>query len=96
MPVYPRAVFFVISFLFGLSSVFGQEAKRALNSSDIDGWVNFSATTMSPSGKWIAYCAFPQHGDGEIVMQHLSTAREIRVPAGAIPPLPFPRVTHPD
>ena len=96
MPVYPRAVFLVISFLFGLSSVFGQEAKRALNSSDIDGWVNFSATTMSPSGKWIAYGAFPQHGDGEIVMQHLSTAREIRVPAGAIPPLPFPRVTHPD
>ena len=62
MPVYPRAVFLVISFLFGLSSVFGQEAKRALNSSDIDGWVNFSATTMSPSGKWIAYGAFPQHG----------------------------------
>ncbi len=96
MSAYPRAVFFVICFVFGLGSVSGQTVKRALNSSDIDSWVNYSATTLSPSGKWLAYGAFPQHGDGEIVMQHLPTAREIRVPAGAIPPLPFPRVTHPD
>lgn len=29
-------------------------------------------------------------------MRHLLTDREIRVSAGAIPPLPFPRSTHPD
>jgi len=96
MSVFFRAVLFVIFFGIGLCSVFSQEAKRALNSSDIDGWVNFSATTMSPSGKWLAYGAFPQHGDGEIIVRHLPTAREIPVPAGAIPPLPFPRLTHPD
>jgi len=96
MSAFPRTVLFIIFFGFGLSSVFSQEAKRAFNSSDIDGWVNFSATTMSPSGKWLAYGAFPQHGDGEIIVRHLPTARELRVPAGAIPPLPFPRLTHPD
>ena len=96
MPAFTRAVLFVNLFVFGLGSVFGQTAKRPLNSGDIDSWVNFSGTTLSPSGKWLAYGAFPQHGDGEIVMRHLPTSREIRVNAGAIPPLPFPRLAHPD
>lgn len=96
MSALPRAVLFVLFIALGLGSAGGQMDKRPLNSGDIDSWVNFTEKTLSPSGKWIAYGAFPQHGDGEIVIENLPSAREIRVPAGAIPPLPFPRLTHPD
>lgn len=87
---------FILTFLVGLGSLSGQTTKRSLNSADIDGWRDFDSTILSPDGDWLAYGDFPQHGNGEIVMRHLETDREIRVPAGAIPPLPFPRPTHPD
>lgn len=64
--------------------------KRALSHSDYDGWRAVSAPTLSRDGRWMAYSYMPQDGDGDLVIRDLRTGKEMRHPAGALPPPPIP------
>ena len=64
--------------------------KRPLNHSDYDHWRHIQNQQLSADGHYLAYAVFPQQGDGEIVVRDLKTGKEIRQPAGELPPPPRP------
>ena len=63
-------------------------AKRPLAHSDFDSWRAISAPTVARDGRWLAYAYMPQQGDGDLLLRELATARELRLPLGALPPAP--------
>jgi dipeptidyl aminopeptidase/acylaminoacyl peptidase len=65
-----------------------QQAKRPLSHKDYDSWRTISSQVLSRDGKWLAYAYMPQEEDGELVIRNLSTGKEYRQPAGALPPAP--------
>ncbi|MBP6821597.1 MAG: hypothetical protein KA368_08640, partial [Acidobacteria bacterium] len=65
-------------------------AKRALTHQDYDGWRSIQGQTLSRDGKFLAYAAIPQDGDGEIIVRNLATGAEFRSPRGWRPPTPPP------
>jgi dipeptidyl aminopeptidase/acylaminoacyl peptidase len=64
--------------------------KRALTHQDYDGWRSIQGQTLSRDGKFLAYAAVPQDGDGEIIVRNLATGAEFRSPRGWRPPTPPP------
>ncbi|SPE38049.1 Peptidase S9, prolyl oligopeptidase active site domain protein [Candidatus Sulfopaludibacter sp. SbA3] len=72
----------VVSLL--VCSAFAQ-GKRPLNHQDYDSWRAIAGQRLSPDGKFLAYAAFPQEGDGELILRNLVTGKETRYPAGARP-----------
>ena len=82
-------MFLRIASFCGLASLlavalFGQ-AKRPINHHDYDAWRTIAGQRLSPDGKWLAYAAFPEEGDGEVIVRSLVTGKETRYPAGARP-----------
>ena len=57
-------------------------AKRALTHQDYDAWRSIQGQTLSRDGKFLAYAAVPQDGDGEIVVRNLTTGTEFRAGRG--------------
>ena len=64
--------------------------KRPINHRDYDRWRTISSQILSADGKFLAYSQFPEEGDGEVIVQNLSTGKETRETAGALPPAPDP------
>ncbi len=65
-------------------------AKRALTHQDYDSWRSIQGTQLSRDGKYLAYAALPQDGDGEMIVRNLATGVEWRQPRGWRPPTPPP------
>ncbi|MDQ3013375.1 MAG: prolyl oligopeptidase family serine peptidase, partial [Acidobacteriota bacterium] len=65
-------------------------AKRALTHQDYDSWRSIQGQTLSRDGKFVAYAAVPQDGDGEIIVRNLASGTEWRAPRGWRPPAPPP------
>ena len=65
-------------------------AKRPLTHQDYDAWRSIQGTTLSRDGKFLAYAALPQDGDGEIIVRNLASGTEWRHPRGWRPPTPPP------
>ncbi len=65
-------------------------AKRALTHQDYDAWRGIQAQTLSRDGKFLAYAAVPQDGDGEIIVRNLASGAEFRHGRGWRPPTPLP------
>ncbi len=65
-------------------------AKRALTHQDYDGWRSIQGQTLSRDGKFLAYAAVPQDGDGELIVRNLTNGAEFRSPRGWRPPTPPP------
>ncbi|MFN0112605.1 MAG: alpha/beta hydrolase family protein [Blastocatellia bacterium] len=65
-------------------------AKRALTHADYDGWRGIQGQTLSRDGKFLAYAAVPQDGDGEIIVRNLTSGAEFRHGRGWRPPTPPP------
>ena len=65
-------------------------AKRALTHQDYDSWRSIQGQQLSPDGKFLAYAALPQDGDGEIIVRNLATGAEWRQARGWRPPTPPP------
>jgi len=61
------------------------QTKRPLNHKDYDPWRSIIGQKLSNDGKFLAYGAFPQEGDGEVIIRNLVTGKEQREPAGARP-----------
>jgi dipeptidyl aminopeptidase/acylaminoacyl peptidase len=61
------------------------QTKRPLNHKDYDPWRSIVDQKLSNDGKFLAYGAFPQDGDGEVIIRNLVTGKEQREPAGARP-----------
>jgi dipeptidyl aminopeptidase/acylaminoacyl peptidase len=70
-------------------------AKRPLTHQDYDSWRSIQSPQLSPDGKFLAYAALPQDGDGEVVVRNLATGAEWRQPRGWRPPAPPPDITDP-
>ncbi len=70
-------------------------AKRALTHQDYDSWRSIQGTQLSRDGKYLAYAAIPQDGDGEMIVRNLATGAEWRHPRGWRPPTPPPDVADP-
>src|SRR3954471_3029200 len=68
-----------------LVSVAFAQTKRPLNHNDYDSWRSIVGQKLSNDGKYLAYGAFPQDGDGEVIIRNLVTGKEQREPAGARP-----------
>ena len=61
-------------------------SKRALTHADYDSFRSISAQRISPNGRYVAYGAFPQEGDGDVIVYDVGAAADIvREPAGARP-----------
>jgi dipeptidyl aminopeptidase/acylaminoacyl peptidase len=65
-------------------------AKRALTHQDYDAWRGIQGQSLSRDGKFLAYAAVPQDGDGEIIVRNLSSGAEFRHGKGWRPPTPPP------
>ncbi len=65
-------------------------AKRALTHQDYDAWRSIQGQALSRDGKFLAYAAMPQDGDGEIIVRNLTTGVEYRHGRGWRPPVPPP------
>ncbi len=65
-------------------------AKRALTHQDYDAWRGIQGQTLSRDGKFLAYAAVPQDGDGEIIVRNLANGAEFRHGKGWRPPTPPP------
>lgn len=65
-------------------------AKRALTHQDYDAWRAIQGQTLSRDGKFLAYAAVPQDGDGEIIVRNLASGAEFRHGRGWRPPTPLP------
>ncbi len=64
-------------------------APRPLTHEDFDAWRSFFTPTLSRDGRWLAYSAMPQDGDGDLVIREIATGTERRVPVGMLlPPAP--------
>ena len=72
---------------FGQGSASG---KRPLSHKDYDSWRTISGSSLSRNGKFLAYSFMPQEGDGDVIVRDLTTGKETRIPAGAVPPAPPP------
>lgn len=70
-------------------------AKRALTHQDYDSWRSIQSPQLSRDGKFLAYAAIPQDGDGEIIVRNLTTGAEWRHPRGWRPPTPPPDTADP-
>jgi dipeptidyl aminopeptidase/acylaminoacyl peptidase len=62
--------------------------KRPLNHQDYDSWRTISSQQLSRDGKWLGYAYMPQDGDGDFIVRNLSSGKEYKFPAGALPPPP--------
>lgn len=69
--------------------------KRALRHNDYDSWRHIQNQQLSSGGRYLAYALFPQQGDGEVIVRDLVTSKEIKEPAGALPPPPPPDFANP-
>ena len=74
-------------FVFIVALVSAQPAApRPLTHEDFDAWRGFYTPTLSRDGRWLAYSAMPQDGDGDLVIRELATGTERRVPVGMLLP----------
>jgi dipeptidyl aminopeptidase/acylaminoacyl peptidase len=69
--------------------------KRALTHQDYDNWRSIQGQQLSRDGRFAAYAAIPQDGDGEIIARNLATNTEWRAGRGWRPPLPPPDLSDP-
>ena len=60
-------------------------AVAPLTINDFDSWRSIASQSISADGHWLAYSVFPEVGNGEVVVVNLTTMKETRVPAGALP-----------
>ncbi|MDX2032075.1 MAG: prolyl oligopeptidase family serine peptidase [Blastocatellia bacterium] len=70
-------------------------AKRPVTHQDYDKWRSIQGQAISRDGKFIAYAAMPQDGDGEIIVRNVATGSEWRSPRGWRPPAPPPDASAP-
>jgi hypothetical protein len=59
-------------------------AKRPLAQADYDQWRTATGVTLSRDGRWLAYTATPQVGDGDLIVRSTRGAQEVRVPRGFV------------
>lgn len=69
--------------------------KRALTHQDYDSWRSIQGQQISRDGRFAAYAAIPQDGDGEIIARNLATNAEWRAGRGWRPPQPPPDLSDP-
>jgi dipeptidyl aminopeptidase/acylaminoacyl peptidase len=65
-------------------------AKRAVTHQDYDNWRSIQGQAISRDGRFAAYAAIPQDGDGEIIVRNIATGAEWKVGRGWRPPTPPP------
>ncbi|HZF67094.1 MAG TPA: prolyl oligopeptidase family serine peptidase [Gemmatirosa sp.] len=58
--------------------------KRPLAQADYDQWRTATGVTLSRDGRWLAYTATPQVGDGDLIVRSTRGAQEVRVPRGFV------------
>ncbi|HEV3437971.1 MAG TPA: hypothetical protein VG122_11455, partial [Gemmata sp.] len=63
-------------------SLSAQPAKKVLAFSDSDVWRTASTPVLSPDGTYAAYAVWPGEGDGESVVRHIATGKELKFPRG--------------
>lgn len=64
------------------------QVPRPIELADILAWKSIRSATLSDDGQWFAYRLAPPEGESEIVARHTTESRELRFPAGEIPPPP--------
>jgi dipeptidyl aminopeptidase/acylaminoacyl peptidase len=80
-----KQVFVLLALAFLISAVAVAQQKRPLTRDDFDSWRSIQGQTISRDGKFIAYAAVAQDGDGEIIARNLATGKEWRAVRGAQP-----------
>lgn len=72
---------FVVFFLLGVQLSTGQ-VKKQLSHDDYAGWNTLTNVEISPDGKWVVYQAYPQQGDGNLIIRNLETGTQHTIPRG--------------
>ncbi|MEO6233561.1 MAG: prolyl oligopeptidase family serine peptidase [Ferruginibacter sp.] len=68
-------------FLFMFSVAFSQ-SKKPLNHGVYDGWKSIGQRIISNDGNYIVYAVNPQEGDGELVVQNVTSSYKKVIPRG--------------
>src|SRR6478609_1864697 len=63
-------------------------AKRPFAHTDFEAWRGITGQALSRDGRFLAYAYMPLEGDGEAIVREIATGRELRAPAGELPPVP--------
>jgi dipeptidyl aminopeptidase/acylaminoacyl peptidase len=63
-----------------------ETAKRPFSHDDFEAFRAITGQVLSRDGRYLAYAYMPLEGDGDVIIRELAGNREIRVPAGALPP----------
>ncbi|MCX6951700.1 MAG: prolyl oligopeptidase family serine peptidase [Verrucomicrobia bacterium] len=80
---------FAACFLFVSGLLSAQPAApRPIAPEDFDAWRSFFTPTLSRDGRWLAYSAMPQDGDGDVIVRELATGNERRLAVGMLLPPP--------
>jgi hypothetical protein len=80
----------ILPIVFALGIILNPaQAKRPLTHQDYDSWRSIAEQQLSRDGRWLAYSYMPQDGDGDLVVRNLTTGKEYRESAGALPPPPI-------
>jgi dipeptidyl aminopeptidase/acylaminoacyl peptidase len=85
----------MLALFLGIALLAAAQTKRPLEHRDYDGWRTISTQALSRDGRFLAYGVFPEEGDGEFVVKNLTTGKEVRENAGAVPSAPDPSNLEP-
>jgi dipeptidyl aminopeptidase/acylaminoacyl peptidase len=80
-----KQVILLLTFAFVVSAAALAQQKRPLTRDDFDIWRSIQGQIISRDGKFIAYAAVAQEGDGEVIARNLATGKEWRAPRGMQP-----------
>jgi dienelactone hydrolase len=58
------------------------QEKKNLSHDDYAIWNTLSGQQLSPDGQWLVYEVNPQDGDGELIIRHMNSGEETRIPRG--------------
>jgi dipeptidyl aminopeptidase/acylaminoacyl peptidase len=75
----------VVTPFFGPHVFTASWAKPPIAIEDVASWKNITTPVLSSDGQWLAYRLAPQEGDGEAVVRHTRSDKELRFAIGEQP-----------
>ena len=78
-------VFLVITVLLGVGSIDSQAQKRAMTLTDVMQFKSLSNQQISNDGKWVAAQAWPDRGDGYVIIKEARGRKEYTIELGRNP-----------
>jgi len=79
-----RFVLFLHIFIFQafIALAAGPSEKKPLTHDDYASWNSLAGQVLSADGQWMAYEVNPQQGDGNLIIHHFASGKNVLIPRG--------------